>query len=232
MSYFVTIEGIEGAGKSTLRTKVAEAAAQMAKEVVVTREPGATALGQAVRAIVLDSEQKKMSPVAELMLFAADRAQHVEEIIRPALARGALVLCDRYIHSTLAYQGYGRGLPLESLHDLNRLTTGGLTPDLVLLLDLAPAVGLERAKSRAQRASGTIDTSAIRESGAKPAETGWNRFEEQTLDFHNRVREGFLSMAKDSGGQFHVLNADQPAERVAAEAIKALQGLVAKGPRF
>lgn len=231
MSYFVTIEGIEGAGKSTLRTKVAEAAAAMVKEVVVTREPGATALGQAVRSIVLDPDGKKMSPVAELMLFAADRAQHVEEVIRPALARGALVLCDRYVHSTLAYQGYGRGLPIESLKDLNRFTTGGLLPDLVLLLDLKPEVGLDRAKSRAQRASGSIDTSLIRE-GTKAVDVGWNRFEEQTLDFHSRVREGFLSMAKDSGGQFHVLNADQPADRVAEEAIKVLQGLVAKGPRL
>ena len=231
MSYFVTIEGIEGAGKSTLRTKVAEAAAAMAKEVVVTREPGATSLGQAVRSIVLDPERKKISPVAELMLFAADRAQHVEEVIRPALARGALVLCDRYIHSTLAYQGYGRGLPLESLRDLNRFTTGGLMPDLVLLLDLDPEVGLARAKSRAERASGTIDTKALREGTAKPAESGWNRFEEQTIDFHSRVREGFLSMAKESGGQFHVLNAGQAAERVSEEAIKVLQGLVAKRAR-
>ena len=112
---FITIEGIEGAGKSTLRAKLSEWLSPKVDELVVTREPGATELGQSLRSILLDESRTDLDPIAELLLFYADRAQHLREVIRPALSRGATVLCDRYIHSTLAYQGYGRQLPLDSL---------------------------------------------------------------------------------------------------------------------
>ena len=142
MSFFLTLEGVEGAGKSTLRGALVDLLSDLGKEIVVTREPGATELGRTIRTLLLDPATKGLDPLAELLLFSADRAQHLCEVVRPALARGALVICDRFTHSTLAYQGYGRGLPLDILEQLNRVTTKGLAPDLVLLLDLPAEEGL------------------------------------------------------------------------------------------
>jgi len=231
MGHFVTIEGIEGAGKSTLRTRLSDFASAAGFDVLLTREPGATTLGQTIRSIVLDPKNKKLDPLAELMLFAADRAQHVQEVLRPALERGALVICDRYIHSTLAYQGYGRGIDLKQLTALNEIVIRGLKPDLVLLLDIAPEVGLARAEARAKRASGTfqVDISSGTVTGGAAASTEWTRFEEQDLAFHQRLRKGFLELAKDSANRFVVLDASKSPDEVAESAIAALKGLIGSG---
>ena len=224
MSAFITIEGIEGAGKSTLRAKLAEWLKPQVDELVVTREPGATDLGKALREILLDDTRTNLDPLAELLLFFADRAQHLHEVIRPALERGATVLCDRYIHSTLAYQGFGRQLPLEELRRLTSFATGGLRPDLVLLLDLEAVEGLERAANRTRRASSSFDIESI-EPGESSGDT-WNRFEQQKLEFHQRVRDGFLQLAKDSNNKFTVLDANMSEEQVVDEACKAVQSVI------
>ena len=222
MSLFVTIEGIEGSGKSTLRSKLAELFTKDEQEILVTREPGATQLGLAIRSLLLDPNAKEeIDPLAELMLFAADRAQHLKEVVRPALARGAIVICDRFIHSTLAYQGYGRGLALDALTRLNALVTDGLVPDLVLLLDLDPEVGLQRARNRQERASGTIRVDQLMQQTT--VENTWSRFEQQELAFHQRVREGFLALAKNPDQKFFVIDAAKGAEAVQQEAMSAIR---------
>ena len=218
MSLFVTIEGIEGSGKSTLRSKLAELFTKDEREVLVTREPGATPLGLSIRSLLLDPSAKEIHPHTELMLFAADRAQHLHEIVRPALARGALVICDRFIHSTIAYQGYGRGLPLDALERINEFVTAGLVPDLVLLLDLSPEDGLQRAKSRQERASGNISLAALTQ-----GDGSWSRFEQQELDFHRRVREGFLTLSKVKKNNFVVIDACQTPDQVHSAAIREIQ---------
>ena len=187
MPNFITIEGVEGAGKSTLRSGLTDAARKFGMEVVVTREPGATTLGRSLRSLLLSPENTHIDPLAELMLFSADRAQHVREVIRPALERGALVICDRFIHSTLAYQGHGRGLDLTALKFLNNLVTGGLTPDLVLLLDLDPEIGLTRAQHRVEKSTASFNLNAVIESGVLPGQT--DRLEVQSIEFHRAVRK-------------------------------------------
>lgn len=212
MSLFVTLEGIEGSGKSTLRSRLTDSISRNTIEVVSTREPGATPLGRQIRSLLLDPDLPPFCSLSELLLFSADRAQHLDEVIRPALQRNALVLCDRYVHSTIAYQGYGRGVSLEILERLNEITTEGLLPDLVLLLDLDPASGLARAKARAERASGNILTSA-------QGEASWTRFEEETLSFHQRVRAGFLELAKSFPQMFVIIDASKSPEAITEEAM-------------
>lgn len=225
MACFITIEGIEGAGKSTLRARLAELLKELQKEVVLTREPGATPLGQSVRTILLDPTTKEIHPIAELMLFSADRAQHVSQVLKPALDRGAIVVCDRYIHSTLAYQGYGRGIDLRSLKLMNDLTTEGLLPDIVLLLDLDPEKGLERALERTRRATMTINTSEF--GGRDKDPESWTRFEQQAIEFHSRVRDGFLALAKQDPERFLLLDAEQDPDKVAAMAFAAIKKKIA-----
>lgn len=199
---FISIEGIEGGGKSTLRCALSSfLRSEYAREVVETREPGATVFGKKIRELLL--EEGRPEPLTELLLFAADRAQHVEEIIRPALSRDAVVISDRYVHSTIAYQGAGRGLDRGLLEQLNRLATAGVMPDIVFLLDLEPEEGLSRARDR---------------------QVGWNRFEEEKLEFHRRVREAYLEMV--DGKTMVKLDASQSAQKVAAQAVEHLQGLI------
>lgn len=198
MGRFITIEGVEGSGKSTLAKRVAAEVSHRFPEVVLTREPGATAIGKEIRSLVLAEKEQGLTPLAELFLFAADRAQHLEEVVRPALSRGALVLCDRFVDSSYAYQGYGRGLDMTLLRDTMRLATGGLIADLVVLLDLDPETGLDRARARESEDPGK-----------------WTRFEADTLDFHRRIRAGFLELAKAEPNRFLVIDATLPPEDVA-----------------
>ncbi len=207
MSLFVTLEGIEGSGKSTLQQKLSQALTAKNHDVTSTREPGATPLGARIRSLILDSSLEKISSQAELLLFSADRAEHVEKVLRPALASGSIVICDRYLHSTLAYQGYGRELPLSSLRGPIEFATNGLTPDLVLLLDLEPLEGLKRARMRAE-------ASADKESSE------WTRFEEEELAFHTRVRRGFLELAKEEAETFAILDASQTPDEIASRALE------------
>jgi dTMP kinase len=173
---FITLEGGEGVGKTTQQALLALQLRQAGYPCLCTREPGGTALGRALREILLHGDP--LTPLAELFLYAADRAEHVQKCILPALAAGQVVVCDRFTDSTLAYQGYGRGLDLQQVRQLNHLATGGLQPHLTLWLDLPPEVGLAR------KASGPL------------ARTGLaDRLEQERLEFHRRVHQGFQTLA-------------------------------------
>lgn len=171
------------------------------------REPGGTVIGEQVRAILLDPRHREMAPRTEMLLFAAARAQIVAEVIAPALARGAVVVCDRYVDSSLAYQGVARGLGVDTVGAVNDAATGGLRPDLTLLLDLDPALGLRRLRE----ASGTAGTAG----GAGGARwDGGNRLDREDATFHRRVREGFLALARNDPGRFRVIDASLPVGEV------------------
>ncbi len=197
---FITFEGGEGCGKSTQIGLLEAVLAGLGLGVVVLREPGGTDLGEVVRAILLDRAHDAMSARAELLLYEASRAQLIVERIRPALAIGEVVVCDRFTDSTLAYQGYGRGLLLEEIAQLNRMTTGGLTPDLTVMLDIAPVIGLARA-----------------------THGGTDRLEAEDVGFHERVRRGFLELAAADPARCVVIDASGTAEEVHAHVIDALR---------
>ncbi|WP_339094489.1 dTMP kinase [Deinococcus sp. VB142] len=197
---FITLEGPEGAGKTTQLARLEARLRETGRRVTVTREPGGTPLGLRVREVVLDPALD-MGPLSEFLLYSASRAQLVQDVLRPALERGDVVLCDRYFDSSLAYQGAGRGLPLALLRDLTREVTGGLTPDLTVLLDLDPALGLERAAQRGQA----------------------DRLEQADLAFHQRVRAGFLELAQAEPQRFAVLDAAQGADAVEAQLWAAVE---------
>lgn len=200
-------EGIEACGKSTLLTGLAQRLRAEGRDVLVTREPGGTELGERIRELVLAPEER-VAPATEALLMSADRAQHVAEVIRPALAAGTWVLCDRFTTSTFAYQGYGHGVPLDSLRALAAIATGGLEPDVVLLVDVPVAVSRERVVNRAT-ASG------------KPTD----RLEREDTAFHARVREGYLALAREDR-RIAVLDGSRPA----AELIEAAHRIISAGP--
>ena len=205
MSLFVTFEGIEGSGKSTHLRLLAGALRTAGHPVVETREPGGTPLGQALRELLLTPSDTPPEPLAELLLYCADRAQHVAQVIRPALAAGQIVLCDRFSDSTLAYQGYARGLDLATVRALDASARAGLEPDLTFLLDCPPDAGLSRARAR----SGSSD-----------------RFEQETLAFHEAVRRGFHALAAAAPARYRIIDTAPPAaqvgERIRAETLRAL----------
>ena len=192
---FISFEGIEGSGKSTAQRLLAEHLQGLGHDPLLTREPGGCLLGRSLRPILLDARTRGLSTRAELYLFLADRAQHVAEVIRPALEAGQPVLCDRYVDSTLAYQGYGRGLDPERLRRINDMATGGLMPDLTLLLDLPVHCGLERAGLR-NRQEGTVLSEG--------------RFDAESLEFHERVRQGYRNLAAEEPERFAIIDAAQP----------------------
>jgi dTMP kinase len=202
---FVVLEGGEGSGKSTLGAALGASLRAAGHEVVLTREPGGTALGTGIRALLLDQQDAVVDPRAEALLYAADRAQHVAEVIRPALDRGAVVISDRHVDSSLAYQGAGRALDTAEVAQLSRwAVSGGLVPGLTVLLDVDPAVGLVRA--------GRVDAP--------------DRLESEPLEFHQRVRAGFLALAAADPLRYLVLDATQDRDAVAAEAGRAVAVLV------
>lgn len=203
---FITFEGIEGAGKTTLIQKLLAYFSSAGREVLLTREPGDSVLGKKLRAIILNAEENICSG-AELFLFLADRAQHVETVIKPALEQGKIVLCDRFADSTVAYQGYGRGMDKALLETLNNAATGGLMPDLTIVLDLNPEIGLSRAKKRNAEQNLTVEE---------------GRFEAEALSFHCRIREGFLAMSRKEK-RFFVVNAEQDAEAVYNDVLQKIQ---------
>jgi dTMP kinase len=202
VSLFVTFEGIEGSGKSSQLRFLAGHLRQHGHAVVETREPGGTAAGAAIRRLVLGPEALPLTPLAELLLYCADRSQHVVEVIRPALAGGRMVLCDRFSDSTIAYQGYGRGLDLAALLALDARARDGLSPDLTFLLDCPVEVGLARTRGRAE----TPD-----------------RFEREAAAFHERVRQGFHTLATAEPGRFCVIDATEPLERVRARLVAEIE---------
>ncbi len=194
---FVTFEGPEGSGKTTQIALLERALHATGRRVVATREPGGTPIGEQIRAVLHAHENVALVPAAEILLYAADRAQHVREVVVPALQRGDIVLSDRYAESTLAYQGYGRGLDMEALRHITAFATGGLRPDLVIYLDLDVELGLQR-KRRAQ-ALGRGE---------------WNRMDEQATAFHQRVRTGYLTMAAEDPERWLVIDATRSIEAV------------------
>lgn len=197
---FVTFEGGEGSGKSTQLRIVARALESTGLLVRPLREPGGTAVGEAVRAVLLDPEHAGLDARAELLLYEAARAQLVAEIIEPALDAGETVLCDRFFDSTTAYQGHGRGLPLDEIAALNRTATGGLVPDLTLVFDIEPVVGLERA-----------------------TRMGSDRLENEDVGFHERVRTGFLAIAAAEPERVVVIDAAESIESVSEKALRVVE---------
>lgn len=200
--FLITLEGVEGSGKSTHCRLLAEWLRARGREVVLTSEPDGTPLGAGIRGL-FEKDGATPTPLAQTFLFMAARQQHVAQVIRPALARGAVVVSDRYADATLAYQGFGGGMDLETIRDLNALATGGVMPDLTLLLDLDPAEGIKRISDRALDA-----------------------FEKMDLAFHRRVRDGYLEIAHAEKGRFVVLNAAQPKDALHAAGVRAVAELL------
>ena len=206
---FITFEGPEGSGKSTQIQRLGALLEEKGVDCVVTKEPGGTPIADKIRAIVLDSASAALDPWAEVLLYSASRRQHTVEKIRPALARGSHVLCDRYIDATIAYQGYGRLIDLGRLQLLNDWATEGLTPDLTLLYDIDEATGLARAHRR---------------NAAMDVDEG--RFEAEDLRFHRRVREGYLAMAVAEPKRFVVIDGHGSIDEVFARTVKAVANLI------
>src|ERR1700733_15374352 len=190
---FITFEGLDGTGKSTQLRKLAEALREAGYDVVETREPGGTATGEKIRRVLLDSSTLDLSPRAEMALMFASRAQHIAEVILPALDRGQIVLCDRFTDSTEAYQGHGRKLGSEAVRDLHRVLCGNLQPDLTILLDSDPAFCVSRARLRNQIAREMAKPNGKHASGKAHADE--NRFEQQNRAFFARVHQGYLAIA-------------------------------------
>jgi dTMP kinase len=208
---FITFEGIEGSGKTTqikLLIRVLEAKGY---ECFATREPGATKIGDKIRAILLDAAHNTMLPLTELLLYEADRAQHVHEVIKPALAANKVVVSDRFFDATTVYQGYARGLDLDLIQQIHGIVLGGLRPDLTLILDLPVHAGLERAWQRINSQSGTLPE---------------DRFEQEAFAFHERVRQGYLTLAKREQQRFRVIDASRKPQAIHREIAEVVLSLL------
>ena len=192
---FIAFEGGEGAGKSTQEALLAAALTERGHHVVRTREPGGTPAGERIREILLSPEFDGLDSRAEALLFAAARGEHVARVIRPALDRGDVVICDRYLDSSVAYQGYGRELGVETIRQLSLWATDDLVPDLTIVLDIDPAIGLSRLENP-------------------------DRMEAEPIEFHRAVRAGFLDLASKDPDRYLVLSADQPREVIAAQILE------------
>src|SRR5213594_3998768 len=193
---FVSFEGIEGCGKTTQIALLSEYLKQRSIPHIITREPGGTAVGEGIRKILLNSETIHLTAASELLLFYASRSQNILEKIKPALERGEMVLCDRYYHASMAYQGFGRGIPLDFIHKLTNLVCYPYRPDMTMLLDIEPEVGLARARAR---------------NNVRPENEG--RFEAEDLEFYNKVRDGYLELASEDE-RIQLIYAGRPIETV------------------
>jgi dTMP kinase len=200
---FISFEGGDGSGKSTQLKLLADELTRLGGAVICTREPGGTGLGKMIRRALLEAGDEKIASETELFLYLADRAQHVREVIQPALDGGKIVLCDRFTDSTVAYQGYGRGVDLGMLEELNRMASGGLVPDLTFLLDCPPEVGLSRTARRIE--------------AQPPDEHREDRFEREEREFHERVRRGFKELARRDAKRVRLLDARRSIEELHAE---------------
>jgi dTMP kinase len=208
---FITLEGIDGTGKSTQYQMLVRHLKQRGYRVCATREPGGTRVGEQIRRILLDSSTQKLSPLAELALMYAARAQHLEEVVRPALARGEVVVSDRFNDASMAYQGYGRKLGTKAVKALDRIVCGTTQPDLTLVLDLSPTVALARAHGRDLRRN-----------------SRQGRFEAEGLKFQERVRRGYLAIARQNPKRVKLVSADGPVSEVQAEIRRLVQGFIAR----
>ena len=199
---FITFEGVEGAGKTTQVKRLATA---LGSDVVLTREPGGTPVSERIREVFMTSD--RITTMTELLLIAAARAQHVDERIRPALATNQIVICDRFIDATVAYQGYRGGIDLEIIHQLNHIATGGLIPDITFMLDLSPELGLQRQQQ---------------------SETPRDRLDKEPLEFHRKVREGYLAVAKAEPHRVKLIDATQSPDTVHSEILTEYQKFLSK----
>ncbi|MDZ7832370.1 MAG: dTMP kinase [Desulfobacterales bacterium] len=212
---FITFEGIEGSGKTTQIRHAAEFLTAAGHRCRITKEPGGTAVGRQIRSILLDPENRDIHSVTELLLYAADRNQHVQKLIRPALADGQTVICDRFHDSTVVYQGYARELDMGLIEDLNARLLADLKPDITFVLDLEPSVGLRRAWQQVSQGDRT------------DRET---RFENEALSFHQKVRAGYLELARREPGRFIVVDGARDEDAVKEDILTALaERLGAKG---
>jgi len=208
VSKFITLEGPDGSGKTTQAHLLVEWLRDQGHDVLPTREPGGTEIGNQIRDILHDSDNAAMDPRTEFLLYSASRAQHVSELILPSLAAGKLVVSDRYADSSLAYQGYGRGLDLEMLQKITDFATQSLKPDLTLYFDIAPGEGLQRRLISGEE---------------------WNRMDAEALAFHRRVRAGYLELAAAEEDRWVVLDANRPIEVVQSDVRAALGVLLGEG---
>lgn len=199
---FITFEGLEGAGKSTQAQILVDHLKSEGYPVTLVREPGGTAIGEEIRNLLADPRFDELSPLAEVFLFAASRSQLVEQVVRPYLGEGTIVVCDRFADATLAYQGYGRGVHPTQIREVNDMCTWGVRPDLTFLLDIEPAKGLSRVRTRSVATLTQMD-----------------RFEQLDLAFYVRVREGYLEMASEEPLRFRVLEANGEPEALTARII-------------
>lgn len=195
---FITLEGVDGVGKTTQAIRLKEYLENEGYRTLHTFQPGGTKLGSGIRNLLLDPAHQELQPTAEILLYAADRAQHVFEVIRPALQQGKVVVCERFVDSSLAYQGYGLGLDIEAVKAVNRLATGGLKPDLTIYLDGDPIATLDKTKG--------------------------DRIEQRTLDYYARVRNGFLTIAKAEPERVKLISGMGTREEVERRVIQVIRG--------
>jgi len=207
---FITFEGIEGSGKTTQIRYLVEYFEKQGQPCVTTREPGGTTIGNKIRSILLDPESKGMDPTTELLLYMADRAQHIQFLVKPAMAAGKMVLCDRYFDATVVYQGYARGLNVDLIKKLHQILLNDLKPDVTILLDLPPQVGLKRAWKQLNNGQRSDDES---------------RFEEEKLKFHQRVRAGYLELAQLEPDRFHIIDAALDEQQVRNNILKIIDSI-------
>lgn len=205
--YFLTFEGPEGSGKSTMNEKIAQALQEKGYDVVITREPGGIDIAEQIRKVILDVDNTKMDKRTEALLYAAARRQHLVEKVIPALAEGKIVLCDRFVHSSLAYQGVARGIGVEEVMQINEFAIEGYMPDAVLYFDIEPALGLERIAQNSEREI--------------------NRLDKEALSFHKMVRSAYLDMQKKDKNMV-LIDASQSIENVFAQTMHVIENLLEK----
>jgi dTMP kinase len=218
MGLFITFEGPEGSGKSTQARLLYERLQATGYPVILTREPGGTRIGEMIRRIVMDLRNTEMAATTETLLFSAARAQLVSELVRPYLATGGIVLCDRYADSTYAYQGYGLGRDLDELHAITAVATGGLMPDLTFYLDLDVEIGLQRKRVARDRPEQQGASSAN-----KPE---WNRLDARDLAYHQRVAAGFAELMRRDPERWRGLSAEQPVDALADAIYREVEPLL------
>lgn len=208
---FITLEGVEGSGKTTQAKYMAHFLQSRGYDCVMTREPGGTRVGKKIRAILLDPDSKDMDPLTELLLYNADRAQHIKELVHPFLSAGKIVICDRYYDATLVYQGFARGLEIELINGLHQLIFEGLKPNITILLDLPTQLGLSRAWKQI-------------ENGTRAGVEA--RFEKETLSFHESVRSGYLELARMEPERFRIIDASKDEHEVKEAIINVLSATI------
>ena len=204
---FITFEGTDGAGKTTQIQRLSADLRQAGYDVCLTREPGGTPISEQIRDMLLNPNHSEMAATTELLLYAASRAQHVSEVIKPALGAGKVVISSRFADATVVYQGYGRGLDLDRIHHLNRIATDGITPDVTFVLDLPVEIGLQRV----QNSRGRLD-----------------RLEREKIEFHHRLREGYQTIARQEPQRLKIIDAQASSEQVYAQIQAAIQPVLQK----